>query len=84
MRYLLCLLALLISFSANASRGGVDADGCHKPKRQARHCHPERAGGAGSGGAYAGSAETQRGRDRRLMRECRGAVNAGVCQGYTR
>lgn len=31
-----------------------------------------------------GSAETAGQRDARLKRECKGAVNAGVCTGYTR
>ncbi|MBC7547575.1 MAG: hypothetical protein H7224_02890 [Polaromonas sp.] len=31
-----------------------------------------------------GSKETQTMRDSRLARECRGAVNGGACQGYTR
>lgn len=30
------------------------------------------------------SAETRKERENRLKRECRGAVNAGVCEGYTR
>jgi hypothetical protein len=31
-----------------------------------------------------GSQETVKQRTARLKRECRGAVNAGVCEGYTR
>lgn len=31
-----------------------------------------------------GSAESSAERDRRLKRECKGQVNAGVCAGYTR
>jgi hypothetical protein len=31
-----------------------------------------------------GSAESRSERDRRLMRECKGRTNAGVCEGYTR
>ena len=30
-----------------------------------------------------GSAETTAERDRRLLRECKGRVNAGACAGYT-
>ena len=30
-----------------------------------------------------GSAESRRDRDRRLLRECKGRVNAGACAGYT-
>ena len=32
----------------------------------------------------AGSAENTKDRERRLLRECRGQVNAGACAGYTR
>ena len=32
--------------------------------------------------SYAGSAETTKERERRLMRECRGRPNAGACLGY--
>lgn len=31
-----------------------------------------------------GSQETQKMRDKRLARECRGAANGGACSGYTR
>ena len=31
-----------------------------------------------------GSQETKKERSTRLMRECKGAVNAGACTGYTR
>lgn len=31
-----------------------------------------------------GSAETTKDRERRLLRECRGQVNAGACAGLTR
>jgi hypothetical protein len=31
-----------------------------------------------------GSAESRSERDRRLMRECRGRPNAGLCEGYAR
>lgn len=31
-----------------------------------------------------GSAESRAERDKRLMRECKGRPNAGVCEGYTR
>lgn len=30
-----------------------------------------------------GSAESRHDRDRRLLRECKGRVNAGACAGYT-
>ncbi len=33
---------------------------------------------------HEGSAESRSERDRRLMRECKGRSNSGVCEGYTR
>ena len=37
-----------------------------------------------SGEAYLyGSGETQKMRDKRLSRECKGAANGGACRGYT-
>ena len=33
---------------------------------------------------YSGSGETNKQRDSRLKRECKGQVNAGACAGYTR
>lgn len=65
--------------AAWATPGGVDANGCHKPKHGAAHCHTERARGSAGGGA-----ESATMRDKRLARECRGRVNAGACLGYAR
>ena len=47
---------------------------------------PKKARAKKGGGVafYEGSAETRSERDRRLKRECKGQVNAGVCAGYTR
>jgi hypothetical protein len=33
---------------------------------------------------YEGSAESRLERDKRLVRECKGRPNSGVCEGYTR
>jgi hypothetical protein len=51
-----------------------------KPKKSKKAKHK----GAGGVTFYEGSAETRDERDRRLMRECRGSSNSGVCAGYTR
>lgn len=72
------IFLMLLGVQAQATPGGVDARGCHESKKIGYHCHPSRAGNAGASG------ESPRERDRRLKRECKGAVNAGVCQGYTR
>ncbi len=34
--------------------------------------------------AQSGSMESTKDRDKRLKRECKGAVNAGMCAGFTR
>jgi hypothetical protein len=48
-------------------------------KRTAKH----KAGGSKTTFS-SGSQETTKERNARLQRECKGAVNAGVCAGYTR
>ena len=73
------LLALAaVATSALATPGKVNRAGCHASKSVGAHCHPERAQGSGS------SDGTQVARDKRLKRECKGRVNAGACEGYTR
>ena len=42
------------------------------------------AGHGGKAKFISGSQETASERSTRLMRECKGAVNAGACEGYTR
>lgn len=68
---------MLFAGRATATPGGVDAAGCHDSAKIGRHCHPQRA--TGSGGADG----SKKDRDKRLKKECRGAVNAGACLGYT-
>lgn len=72
------IFVMVLGVQAQATPGGVDARGCHESKKIGFHCHPSRAGNAGASG------ESVKERDRRLKRECKGAVNAGACQGYTR
>lgn len=69
-----------LSFSgfAQATPGAVDQHGCHKSKKEGIHCHAERARNSG------GSDGTKSARDKRLKRECRGAVDAGMCTGHTK
>jgi hypothetical protein len=49
-----------------------------KPKKE------KKASGKKGGGVtfYEGSGETRAERERRLMRECKGRPNAGVCEGF--
>ena len=49
-----------------------------KPKKE------KKASGKKGGGVtfYEGSGETRAERERRLMRECKGRPNAGLCEGY--
>jgi hypothetical protein len=49
-----------------------------KPKKE------KKASGKKGGGVtfYEGSGETRAERDKRLMRECKGRPNAGLCEGY--
>jgi hypothetical protein len=70
-------------YSASTSIHRVQAnasDVAKKPKKA------KKAKAKGSGGVtfYEGSAETRAERDKRLMRECKGRSNSGVCEGYTR
>jgi hypothetical protein len=51
-----------------------------KPKKE------KKAKGTKAGGVsfHEGSAETRAERERRLMRECKGRPNAGLCEGFAR
>jgi hypothetical protein len=73
-----CLILAAFALPAVATPGKVNAAGCHASKKDGAHCHPERARDSG------GSDGTQAARNQRLKRECKGAVNAGACSGYTR
>ena len=79
-RLIVMLLLAVFAELALAHGGRVDREGCHRSGRSGHHCHADRAGGKEA----ANSAESSAARDRRLKRECKGAVNAGVCLGYTR
>ncbi|MFC6284791.1 MULTISPECIES: hypothetical protein [Polaromonas] len=73
--------ALLLGGNVHAQAG--DADKPAKAKTQKK-----KAAAAGGQGAKAkfmpGSQETRSERIARLKRECKGGVNAGACEGYTR
>ena len=58
-----------------------------KPAKSKSKKAAAKAGSAGSGGKVkfiSGSGETAAQRSARLKRECKGAVDAGACSGYTR
>ena len=73
------LMAVIAMGSAHAREVSYDSSGSSHAvktkKKSARGGHIK---------FLPGSAETVRERSARLKRECRGAVNAGACAGYTR
>ncbi len=79
MKLLAACVACLLASVALATPGGVDSKGCHNSQKIGFHCHPQRAGGGGLPGG-----ESKKERETRLKRECKGRVNAGVCEGFTR
>ncbi len=55
-------------------------------KKSAKSANPVKAGQTSKAGTVKfvpGSQETTKERSTRLQRECKGAVNAGACTGYT-
>ena len=72
------VMALALGFCAQAQASSVDADG--KPKATKTR---KKSGASGQVKFLPGSAETTKERSSRLMRECKGRVNAGACAGYT-
>lgn len=63
--------------AASSTPGGVDVNGCHQSRKIGWHCHHERASGGGLPGG-----ETNKQRDARMKRECKGRPNAGACLGF--
>ena len=72
------VMALALGFCAPSQAASVDADG--KPKATKTR---KKSGASGQIKFLPGSAETTKERSSRLMRECKGRVNAGACAGYT-
>lgn len=72
--------ASIVFSSQNSFVPSLQANESSKAKK------PKKARAKKGGGVafYEGGAETRSERDRRLKRECKGQVNAGVCAGYTR
>lgn len=57
-----------------------------KPKKENKPKKEKKAKAAKGGGVsfHDGSAESRAERDKRLLRECKGRPNAGLCEGYAR
>ena len=72
------LVAIFTAASVHASDLSYDSSGTPYAKVN------KKSGRGGKIKSQPGSAETVRERSARLQRECRGAVNAGACAGYTR
>jgi hypothetical protein len=78
MRVLICAVALTWATSALAADTGAKTTKPEdKPKKSSQSTQAKANAQAG------GSTESPADRTARLKRECRGAVNAGACTGYT-
>ena len=81
MRELMCAVALTWAASALAADTGPQTK---QPKEKPQKTTaPKPVKNAKSDSKPGGSAESPAERTARLKRECRGAVNAGACTGYT-
>lgn len=83
MRSLLLALLYLTASLAQATPGGLDANGCHNSKKKDFHCHTPRDKAKAKAESQ-GSGETRTQREARLLRECQGRPNAGACLGYAK
>lgn len=80
---LLTAMALLDgNVQAQSSQDGVKPAKAKKTKKTT--AQPGATNPGGKVKFISGSGETAGQRDARLKRECKGAVNAGACTGYTR
>lgn len=88
----LALMAAVALLGGNAMAQAQPTQDSGKPaktksKTKKTKAKAESAGATGTGGKVkflSGSGETPAQRHARLQRECKGAVNAGACSGYTR
>jgi Mor family transcriptional regulator len=62
------------------SSASAPSNKAQKPKKEKK----AKAKNGGGVSFYEGSGETRAERDKRLMRECKGRPNAGLCEGYAR
>ncbi len=80
-RALLCAGAMAIGAGAQAQA----LDILNPPIQvAAKKAHKAKKGSGNKAKFEPGSQETVKQRTARLKRECKGAVNAGACEGYTR
>jgi Mor family transcriptional regulator len=66
--------------TAGGSNTPAQGGKAKKPKKE-KKAKAKKGGGVSF---YEGSGETRAERDKRLMRECKGRPNAGLCEGYAR
>mgnify|MGYP003612991896 CR=1 FL=1 len=81
MRLIIVLFLWAFASLAQATPGGLDANGCHNSKKKDFHCHVARDK---SPAKTQGRAETGPQREKRLLRECQGRPNSGACLGYAK
>ena len=81
-RFIASALACVVS--AFVLMQAVQAADTSKPTAQPKKKAVNKKATGGSTKFIPGSQETTRERSARLTRECKGAVNAGACEGYTR
>lgn len=81
MRSTIVVFLYLAASLAQATPGGLDANGCHNSKKKDFHCHVARDKAPAKS---LGRGETTAQREKRLLRECRGQPNAGACVGYAK
>lgn len=81
MRSFVLALLYLAATAAQATPGGLDANGCHNSKKKDFHCHTPRDKAKAKS---QGSGETPTQREARLLRECQGRPNGGACLGYAK
>jgi hypothetical protein len=79
----LLAVALLSSVGGQSTAFAVEADDAAKPVKVKKHKARAAKRQTDAAPYLYGSNETQKMRDKRLSRECKGAANGGACRGYT-
>ena len=79
----LSMTAAAVALCLSAAAFAVTAADDGAPAKVKKYKIAKNQKTADTQGLY-GSSETQKMRDQRLARECKGAANGGACQGYTR
>jgi hypothetical protein len=83
MRELICAVALTWATSVLAADTGAQTTQPEEKPTKTATTKSKQAKKAKADSKPGGSAESPADRTARLKRECRGAVNAGACTGYT-